>query len=186
MKRVAIGAGILALILVVAVLALHAPPVRRAVLRYAVTTLEEQYRLRIDADRLDYNVAQLSLALTGLRVAANHTPDMPFFEAGRVSLRVARSAVGGPLAFDGVDVDAGRLRIVRTTSGTNLPLLEGAGGDPEPLRLGRVRAPAFAVTVQDEVAGLSLEVPAIDLSLAEDSGRIVLQRAAAVGYAGRS
>lgn len=187
MRRVAIGAAALVLILVVALLALHAPPVRRAVLRYAVGTLEEQYRLRIDAGSLDYNLATLSLSLSGLRVAANHTPDMPFFEADRVAVQVARSTFGGPVAFDDIAVTSGRLRIVRTTSGTNLPLLDDAGaGEPEPLRIAHLSAPGFAVTVQDEVAGLSVEVPAIDLELAADEGHVALQRAATIGYAGRS
>ena len=187
MRRFVIGAGVLALVLVVAVLAIHAPPVRRAVLRYAVATLEEQYRLRIDVDRLDYNLARLSVTLSGVSVAANHTPDMPFFGAARVAARVSRSALGGPLAFDDLLIEGGRLRVVRTTSGTNLPLLDDAGGGPpQPLRLAHVRAAAFAITVQDEVAGASLEVPAIDIDLAADDGRLALQRAATIGYAGRA
>ena len=68
-------------------------PVRQAVLRYAISSLETQFRLRIDAGRLEYNLATLSMRLAAVRIAANHTPDMPFFEADAVAVRVARSAI---------------------------------------------------------------------------------------------
>jgi hypothetical protein len=48
----ALATGVAALVLVV-----HAPFVRARVLQYVITTVQERYGIRIEASRLDYNLA---------------------------------------------------------------------------------------------------------------------------------
>src|SRR5688572_24310623 len=73
------------LAVVVLVMLAHAPFVRAAALRYAVTTVQRNYGLVLQAERLDYNLARLRVGLAGLRVSAERTVNEPFFEADYVS-----------------------------------------------------------------------------------------------------
>src|SRR4029077_8684320 len=99
--------------------------VRRLVLRYVAAEVQQRYGVRIAAARLDYNLAALRVGLAGLRVAANASPDLPFFEADYVAVSLPRRVLAGVVAFDDVQITNGRVRIVRGQDGrTNLPTSE--------------------------------------------------------------
>ena len=73
----------------------RAPFVRARLLQYAVTTLEQEYRVRVEAARLDYNLVSLRAGLAGVRVsAAGKQP--PFFEADYVEVSVPRRTLFTP------------------------------------------------------------------------------------------
>ena len=50
-----------------------------------------RYGIRIEASRLDYNLAALSVGLSNVRIAADRTPALPFFEADYVRQRSSRA-----------------------------------------------------------------------------------------------
>src|ERR1051325_8155310 len=70
MRRLAITAAAVLIAVVVFVLVVHTPPVRRAVLRYVVAEVQRRYAIRIEASRLDYNLAELTIGLADVRVTA--------------------------------------------------------------------------------------------------------------------
>ena len=63
-RRIGQFAVALTAISVAAVLLVHAPFVRRAVLRYAVSLVEQQYGVRLEAERLDYNLATMRIGVS--------------------------------------------------------------------------------------------------------------------------
>src|SRR5262247_3028296 len=100
---------VLATGLIVAVI--HTPPVRRLVLRFAVAEVQRRYGIRLEAARLDYNLASLTVGLAQLRVAADRSPAVPFFEADYVQASLRRRAFLAVISFDQVNVTGGRVRI---------------------------------------------------------------------------
>jgi hypothetical protein len=76
------------------VLVVHTPPVRRAVLRYVIAEVQRRYGIRIEASRLDYNLAALTVGLADVRIAADRTPSGSFFAADYLHAALARRATG--------------------------------------------------------------------------------------------
>src|ERR1700741_5520397 len=113
MKRLALVAGAALVAMGLFVLVVHTPPVRRAVLRYVVAEVQRRYAIRIDAARLDYNLPALTVGLAQVRIAADRTPDLPFFQADYVSAALASRALAGSVAFDEVAVPNVRLQLTR-------------------------------------------------------------------------
>src|SRR5258706_11532055 len=77
-RRALIGLSIASLFVVALVAFVHAPPVRRAVLRQAVATLQERLALVMRADSLAYNLFALRVTLRDVDLTATHTPTIPF------------------------------------------------------------------------------------------------------------
>jgi outer membrane protein assembly factor BamA/autotransporter translocation and assembly factor TamB len=180
-RRLGLFAIAVVLLIAAAAFLVHAPFVRSRVLQYAVTTLETQYGIRVEASRLDYNLASLRAGLADLRVSAvGKRP--PFFEADYVAVAVPRRTLLGDVVFDEVAVTNGVVRIVRQVSGeANLPeATAGGGGEPEPLRIGRIDLSPLRLDVRDEGSGFALDVPAAVLQLTADSGRIAFTSPATV------
>lgn len=179
-------AGTVAAVAALALL-VHAPFVRRAVLRYALSTVQQRYGLSLEASRLDYNLAAMRIGLADLRVsaAAGRTP---FFEADYVSVVVPGGTLLGDVSFDDVSVRNGLVRIVRTADGaTNLPAAgEGGEGEPAALRIARLAIVPLRVDLRDEGSGFALDVPAATVELTEEHGRIALTSAAGVRFGDRS
>lgn len=161
--------------------AVHTPPVRRAALRYAIATVQRQYGLRIDAARLDYNLAALSVGLSDLRVFAAAS-EVPFFEARYVGATFPRSILFGEVAFRTITVTDGRVRIVRRADGTtNLPPSTASpGGEPPPLHVDDLSIPRLAIEAHDELSDVDVDVPSLELRLAARGGRIALQQIAQI------
>jgi hypothetical protein len=179
-RRFVVVAAALAAIGAAFALLLHAPPVRRAALRYALPVVERQYGLRLDASRLDYNLAALRIGLADVRLAAPHSLDEPFFSAAYVSVTLARSSLLGVLAFDEIAATGARVLVRRRPDGsTNLPSPSGApDDDPPPLRVNRIDVPQIAVDLRDEQQARFLWIPSLALQLAPDAGFVRLAREA--------
>jgi outer membrane protein assembly factor BamA/autotransporter translocation and assembly factor TamB len=172
-----LGASTLGGAVAIAVL-IHLPPVRQAVLNRAIAILRDTLNVDLQADRLDYNLFALRVSLSDARVSAAGQRERPFLVADRITITVPRSSVLGPFAIESIDVDHGRVRIVRDTEGrSNLPTTAG-GGDEEPgeLRVYRLAVPDLAIDVVDEPAKLGLSLPALTLSVGRDSGRLQLTK----------
>src|SRR5205809_7447426 len=95
-RRLALVAAAALVVVVLFVLVAHTPPVRGSVLRYVIAEVQRRYGIRIDAARLDYNLATLTVGLSQVRIAAvsaeapgakadDRTPARPFFDADYVS-----------------------------------------------------------------------------------------------------
>ena len=179
-RRLVLVAAALAATGAALALLLHAPPVRRAALRYALPYIERQYGLRLDASRLDYNVPALRLGLADVRLAAPHSLDEPFFSAEYVSVTLARTSLLGPLTFDDIAVTNARVLVRRRADGsTNLPSPSGAPDEePPPLRVNRIDAPQIAIDLRDEQEARFLWIPSLAVQLMPDSGFVRLTREA--------
>ena len=114
-----------------------------------------------------------------MRIAAERTPDLPFFEADYVQAALATRALGGVVAFDELAVTNGRLRVMRDRDGRmNLPdSSDTPSGEPAPLNIAHLSAPRLLVDVKDEQNDLSLAVPGITLDIGRAQGRVALERA---------
>ena len=167
----ALATGVAALVLV-----LHTPFVRARVLRYAATTVQEQYGVRLEAARLDYNLAALRVGLAGIRLSSPTSPREPFFQADYMSATLARSALVGDVALENVTVTNGGVQVVRHRDGTtNLPASSGrTPEEPPPLRVSLIDIPRLRVDVRDEQGDLTLAVPAVAIRLTRSRGRIAL------------
>ena len=168
----ALAAGAVALALV-----LHAPFVRSAALRYAITTVQRDYGLALDAAQLDYNLPALRVGLAGIRLSAPGSTNEPFFEADYLSVTLPLGALVGDIAFEGITVTNARVSVHRRTDGTtNLPRADGSpGDDPSALSIARLDIPRLAIDLRDEQADVALQVPAIALLLTPDEGSVSLE-----------
>ena len=181
-RRLALAAAAVLIAVAVFVLVVHTPPVRRAVLRYAIGEVQRRYGIRIEAARLDYNLAALTLGLADIRIAGERTPDLPFFEANYVRAALASRVLAGVIAFDEVAVTNGRVHLVRDADGRmNLPeSSETPSGEPAPLNIAHLSAPRFVIDVTDAQNDLALAIPALTLDIGRNSGRVTLNRPASV------
>ena len=82
-----LAAGTLALALI-----LHAPFVRSAVLRYVLATVQRDYGLALEVERLDYNLAALRVGLDAVRLSVPGSTGEPFFEAEYLSITLPPGA----------------------------------------------------------------------------------------------
>ena len=166
-------AGLLVCVIVLAA-GVHLAPVRGLVLRRLLPLAESRAGLRIRAERLEYNLFRLRATVSGVTVAAAQTPEQPFFEAGSVAVVAPTSILQGLFSLTQIEIRAGRVQIVRTASGSNLPQSSSAStSEPPALRLGRIVAD-LAVDVRDEVSGLSIAVPRMTIDLSPGSGQLAL------------
>ncbi|HEY6359993.1 MAG TPA: translocation/assembly module TamB domain-containing protein [Vicinamibacterales bacterium] len=174
-RRLALFLVAAVLLVAAATLLVHAPFVRARVLRYAVATVQAQYGIRVDASRLDYNLAGLRIGLADVRISAQGKQP-PLFEADYVAVTVPRRTLFGDVALDDVAVTNGVVRIVRSAAAeTNLPDSTAAGeGEPAPLRFGHLLLSPLRVDVRDEVARFALTIPGAVVELAADDGRIAV------------
>jgi len=179
-RRLMVVAAALAATGAAFVLLLHAPFVRRAALRYALPAIERQYGMRLDASRLDYNLAALRIGLAGVRLAAPHSLDEPFFSAEYVSVTLARRSLAGPLTFDAIAATDARIVVRRRSDGsTNLPSPSGEpSDDPPPLRVNLIDVPQIALDLRDEQAARFLWIPALAIRLTPDGGFVRMGREA--------
>jgi outer membrane protein assembly factor BamA len=179
-RRLVVVAAVLAATGAMFVLLVHAPPVRRAALRYALPAVERQFGVRLDASRLDYNLAALRLGLADVRVSAPHSPDEPFLSADYVSVALARRSLVGPLTFEEIGATNARMLVRRRPDGsTNLPTApDGPDEEPPPLRVNRIDVPQMALDLRDEQAARFLWIPALAIQLTPDGGFVRLAREA--------
>jgi outer membrane protein assembly factor BamA/autotransporter translocation and assembly factor TamB len=173
-RRLVIVCLALLLLMAVAVLVVHTPPIRSLALRYAIRVALNQ-GVQITAQRLDYNLIMRQVRLANVEVSA---PDdlQPFFVADEVAATASYRVFFGDVAFDQVSVRNGAVHVVRRVDGTiNLPKSSGTSSrEPAPLPIARVSAPRLAVEYRDEPADLTFRAPALTLELSSH-GRLSLE-----------
>src|SRR2546426_5213412 len=182
MRRLGLVAGAALVAIGLFVLVVHTPPVRRALLRYVVAEVQRRYAIRIDAAHLDYNLPALTVGLAQVRIAAERTPDLPFFQADYVSATLAARALTGIVAFDEVAVTNGRVQLTRDRDGRmNLPdSSETPAGEPTPLNIAHLLAPRFVIDIRDAQNDLALAIPGLSLDIGRSDGRLTLNAPATV------
>jgi outer membrane protein assembly factor BamA/autotransporter translocation and assembly factor TamB len=173
-RRLLLICFVLLLFVVAGVLVVHTPPVRSYALRLAVRAALSQ-GIQIEAARLDYNLATRRVRLAEVRVSAVGDAQ-PFFMANEVSAAASPRVFFGEIAFDEVSIGKGAVHIVRRADGTtNLPKSSGSGtGEPAPLPIARVNAPALTIDYRDESADVELRTPAMTVDLSS-RGRLALE-----------
>jgi len=187
MKRLGLLAAAAVSLVVVFVLVAHTPPFRRLVLRYVVSEVQRRYAIRVDASRLDYNLAALTLGLADVRLAADRTPSAPFFEAGYVHVALPSGALLGTIAFDDIAVTGGRIHIVRDRVGRmNIPeSSETPPGEPAALDIRRLSAPRLLIDFADAQSDMAVTIPGLTLDIGKDRGRVALNAPATIRVAKR-
>ncbi|MEQ1760228.1 MAG: translocation/assembly module TamB domain-containing protein [Vicinamibacterales bacterium] len=166
---------LLALLVLVAsvVIGVHLSPVRSLVLRSVLPLAEGRANLRVQVGRLDYNLFRLTATVSDVKVAAARTPEVPFFEADRVSVTAPPGVLRGLFALTRIEISGGRVRIVRTAEGSNLPTSSSTSTtEPGALQLGHVSGD-LDVDVRDDVAQFSAVVPRLSLDLSPSGGHLV-------------
>jgi outer membrane protein assembly factor BamA/autotransporter translocation and assembly factor TamB len=163
-------------------LLIHLPIVRRGVLDYARSRLQRDFRLVLDASRLDYNLATLSIGLADVRVSAEGQTEEPFFESEYVAVQLSRSVFVGRVLVTQLSLTDAGVRIHRRADGTsNLPTSEPGGADePDALPISRIDAPRVMVDFVDDAADLQVQIPGVAIQLARDVGAIRLAQPASI------
>ncbi len=165
----------------------HTPPVRRAVLRRAIVTLQDRTGIVLFADRLSYNVAALRVTLTNVKAAAEETPNLPFLHTDTVSVSLPWSALLGPFRLGSVLLDNARVYIVRREDGTtNLPRTNSDATGSGAVPVGRLAVAQLAIEMADAVSGFALSLPALTVDVGPDDGIVELTRRGFVSQAGTS
>src|SRR5262245_13976366 len=187
MKRLGLLAAAAVALVVVFVLVAHTPPFRRLVFRYVVSEVQRRYAMRVDASRLDYNLAALTIGLADVRLAADRTPSAPFFEAGYVQVALPSRALLGTIAFDDIAVTNGRIHIVRARDGRmNIPEAnEAPSGEPAALDIRRLSAPRLLIDFADAQSDMAVTIPGVTLDIGKDRGRVALNAPATIRVANR-
>jgi uncharacterized protein involved in outer membrane biogenesis len=185
MKRLALLAGAAVALVVVFLLVAQTPPFRRLVLRYVIGEVQRRFAMRVDATRLDYNLATLTIGLADLRLAADRTAGTPFFEADYVRVVLPSRVLGGVLAFDDIAVTNGRIHVLRDRDGRmNIPEPSGTpSGPPAALDVRRLSAPSLVVDFTDLRNDIAAAVPGITLDIGRDQGRVMLNAPATIRVA---
>jgi len=187
MKRLGLLAAAAVVLVVAFVLVVHTPPFRRLVLRYVIGEVQRRYAMRIDASRLDYNLAALTLGLADVRLAAERTPSAPFFEADYVRVALPSRALTGAIAFDDITVTSGRIHLLRDPDGRmNIPESgETPSGEPAALDIRRFSAPRLLLEFTDSQNDLKVTVPGITLNVGREQGRVTLDAPATIRVANK-
>src|SRR5689334_744197 len=187
MKRLGLLAAAAVALVVVFVLVVHTPPFRRLVLRYVISEVQRRYAMQLDASRLDYNLAALTLGLADVRLAADRTPSTPFFEAGYVQVALPSGALLGTIAFDDIAVTNGRIHIVRDRDGRmNIPASsQTPSGEPAALDIRRLSAPRLLIDFADAQSDVAVTIPGLTLDIGKDRGHVALNAPATIRVAKR-
>jgi len=165
-----VAALLIALFVLVAAGA-HTPFVRARVLARVISSLEA-LGLRVEAERLSYNLLTLGVQLDRVTLSAAHA-QTPFVTADLVRADFPWSAVWRGLAIESIDVERPRVVIVRDLAGTtNLPPITTSGGaEPSvPILIGRLSIRGASVRVTDAVTGTSVLAPAVTLDMRQAGG----------------
>jgi outer membrane protein assembly factor BamA/autotransporter translocation and assembly factor TamB len=160
-------------LLLLGALVVHTPPFRALVLRYVSDTAADA-GVRIEAERLDYNLFTRRAGFGGLRVSAVNDAT-PFFEAERIDISLPWRVLKGELAIDEIRIGRGTVAVLSRADGTtNLPASsDEAMGERDALQLGRVLAPDLAFEYRNEAQALVVSAPAIAVEVSRQ-GRVSL------------
>jgi outer membrane protein assembly factor BamA/autotransporter translocation and assembly factor TamB len=184
-RRLVLFCFALVVTLIAGVLVVHTPPVRSYVLRLAMRAALSQ-GIQVEAARLDYNLATRRVRLAGVRVSAVGDAQ-PFFTADDILAAASHRVFFGEVALDEVSITKGAIHIARRGDGsTNLPKSSVSGsGEPAPLPIARVSAPALTIEYRDEAADVAIRAPALTVDLSPH-GRLAIEAPVIVRVGSRS
>jgi outer membrane protein assembly factor BamA/autotransporter translocation and assembly factor TamB len=170
-------AGALGVLLLVLVALLHTAPARNLVLRRAVLYLAERAELALDAESLHYNLATGRVSLSNVKLASIQAREDPFFAADAIDVTLPPASFFGAFSIERVRLDNARVALHRRSDGSwNVPA-GGSSADEAPrsrLPLGRLEIPRLAVTIDDEVSGLTLSLPNVVVDVQPRTGQVHL------------
>ncbi|MGD9902385.1 MAG: translocation/assembly module TamB domain-containing protein [Vicinamibacterales bacterium] len=113
----------------------HTPPAASRVQAWLVRQVAAAWQLELQAGALDYNLLTRRVELRDVRLAAAGHGDEPFLVARRVTARLPWAVFAGTVRVSALDVDAGRVRLVREGGViVNLPPSSGAPPPEVPRR----------------------------------------------------
>ena len=133
--------------------AVHTPPVRSAVLSWAVARLRTGGGIQAAIGDLDYNLLTLGFSAHRITLAADGS-DLPFFSADAIRVNVPWTVVRGRIAIESLEIDNPTLTIVRLADGTfNLPASSGPATDPltGPIDVDRLIVNGLALRYEDRL-----------------------------------
>ena len=127
----------------------------------------------IDAriDDLRYTLFGLRATMTGVRLAARHSPDSPFFEADRVEGNVPWRVIRGPFELDTASLNRATVRLVRGRDGRwNLPRsdLPRAEREFSRLPLSALSVNHLRLEIDDAPNAFKLSIPDASIVLRPD------------------
>src|SRR5688572_28196085 len=112
--------------LLVALVAVHAAPVRALVLRRIAAAVRTSYGIDVRGRSLSYNLLTLSAELHGVELASVDTPSEPFAAADALGVTLSARTLMGDVTLGRLWVAAPRINIRRHADGTdNLPRVSG-------------------------------------------------------------
>jgi len=143
----------------------HLPFVRARVLEWARVRLARDFGIVVDAKRLDYNLAGVSLELHDLNLSA--PGERPFLHADSLRLELDRRLFVGFVEIRQLELVHPHIALLRHRDGrTNLPTSpDSPSSQPTPLHLGIVALRQLSLDFEDEAAGHKAAVGPVDLTV---------------------
>jgi outer membrane protein assembly factor BamA/autotransporter translocation and assembly factor TamB len=157
-----------ALLLLVAIAALHTAPVRAQILSMLLARLART-GIVAQAENLDYNLLTLDIRLRRVTLATAAAPSDPFLVAEEVHAVPSWSVLLGRIDVKLVEIIRPRVVLRRSATGqANWPTAGGqasTGSTTTPFTLGRVRVEDLGLEWRDEDAGLAVNASGVTLDL---------------------
>ena len=164
-RRIALVAGVLAGLVLIALTGLHLPSVRGRVLDAGRSYAERQLGLALRASSLDYSLLTRSIELRDLSVSST-SAGQPFLEADRAVVALGPAIYLGRVTVTRVSLSRPRLTLVREADGTmNLPAPSEGAARQSPIQLGVVTLTALSARLDDRLSQRSFTVGPFDLSV---------------------
>ena len=168
-RRIAIiGGGVVALALL-AVVAIHSPPVRARVLRVLVSRLAESGYV-VNAAGIDYNLATLTVHLSAVTLATSRAPSKPFFAAQEIDAVFPWGVLLGRVDVTRVEVVAPRVTLLRDADGRDNWTIETrrpSSAAPSSVRIGYARVSELLFVWADQQTSSRVEAR-VSLELTPD------------------
>jgi len=177
-KLVRIGLVLLLSPLLIFVL-LHTALVQHLVRNYVVDFLEKKFSLAVEIQDLSYNLLNRKVYLEGITVWDRNKQELPaFFKAGSIQAKIPVSLLRGKLEIDALNASQ-LLCVIFKGSGevTNIPSFgnqskkSDTGPPPQglpPFRIAEMTLVRSSIHYIDHGHGLTLESPAVNMSLEWD------------------
>ena len=169
-RRLAIGLAAIVALLLLAGLALHTSLVRDRILRWALERAHAEAGVRIEAGRLDYNLAALTATVHDVTITALDS-GTPFLRAEAIVLDLPWTVLTGTLAVQSLIIDGPRIAIEREADGTlNLPnTARRPGTEPmQSISIGHIQLSGLAFRLDDRLQNVSVHATGIDLNMIKD------------------
>lgn len=163
--------GLIALLAVILLLALlvavvHTPFVQARVSTWLQTSVLPRIGLAAQFEDLDYNLFRFSVTLDNTTLAATAHPTRPFLTAKRISAQLPWSVLSGPIAIHSLDIDGGRLSILRTADGGwNLPRGRERSGPAPRVLIDRLQVSDLQFMLADEAPKLTLDAQGVAIDM---------------------